>query len=157
MRVYYSDMLKEDIDLLEYDHSIFLAGPTPRSSNVKGWRPDALKILEDLKYDGLVFVPERSRDKPDYSDYLNQVEWEKWALDSCKQIVFWISRSIAHGMPGFTTNVEFGRYIDSKRIEYGRPPMADKCDYLDWLYKDVTGKEPCNSLYVTLKNAISLF
>jgi len=51
MNVYYSDdpmskLCLRDRDLIKKP-SLFLAGPTPRSSNVKGWRPDALKILED--------------------------------------------------------------------------------------------------------------
>ena len=38
--------------------SIFLAGPTPRSKEVNTWRKDALKILDKLEFDGLVYVPE---------------------------------------------------------------------------------------------------
>jgi len=55
-------------------NSIFLAGPTPRSKDVKSWRPDALKILEELEYKGIVCIPERS----DWEgvDYITQVEWE---------------------------------------------------------------------------------
>jgi hypothetical protein len=38
--------------------SIFLAGPTPRRPEVASWRPDALRILQEAGYDGVVFVPE---------------------------------------------------------------------------------------------------
>lgn len=38
--------------------SLFLLGPTPRSSDVRSWRQDALKLLSELNYDGTVFVPE---------------------------------------------------------------------------------------------------
>lgn len=42
-----------------FTKSIFLAGPTPRNKDeVESWRPDALKILEDKGFDGVVFIPE---------------------------------------------------------------------------------------------------
>ena len=152
MRVYYSDEVIDDNILKEYDHSIFLAGPTPRDKKVKSWRPDALKILEDLEYDGLVFVPELEENEGDFN-YLNQVEWEKWGLESCKKIVFWVPRKIPE-MSAYTTNVEFGRYVDSGRAVYGRPNDAEKCDYLDWMYEGVTGDKPFDNLEETLKKAL---
>ena len=57
-------------------------------------------------------------------------------------------------MPAFTTNVEFGRYIGSGRVVYGRPDNAEKCRYLDWLYQDVTGNKYHNTLKGTLEEAI---
>ena len=38
-------------------------------------------------------------------------------------------------MPAFTTNVEFGYYIHTGKITYGRPEKAPKTKYLDWLYE----------------------
>ena len=38
--------------------SIFLAGPTPRSKEVKSWRPEAIRLLKEKGFDGVVFVPE---------------------------------------------------------------------------------------------------
>lgn len=40
--------------------SIFLAGPTPRSKEVQSWRPEALRILKNLGYDGQVYVKYRN-------------------------------------------------------------------------------------------------
>jgi len=151
MRLYYSN---EDIDvkvIKDYNHGIFLAGPTPRSQNVKSWRPEALEILEDLDYGGIVWIPEYS-ERPKNFNYIRQVEWEKWGLTSCSKVVFWVPRDIVD-MPAFTTNIEFGRYVE-KSI-YGRPNDAVKCEYLDWLYTDVTCQKPHNDLRKLLKDAIN--
>lgn len=151
MRVYYSD--EPIVEGLEndYDHSIFLAGPTPRSVDIKSWRPKAIQILERMDYKGLVWYPERF--KWDNVNYLDQVKWEKWGLNACKRIVFWVPRSIPD-MPALTTNIEFGRYVDSGRAIYGRPDEAVKCNYLDWMYYDVTGNGHINNLETLLEEAI---
>lgn len=67
-----------------YKKSIFLMGLTPRTSEVKSWRPEALHLLETAEYDGVVFVPES---RPDANgevhfreDYTHQVEWEERCL-----------------------------------------------------------------------------
>ena len=151
MRIYYgTDPIDNDV-LDSYEHSIFLAGPTPRSEEVESWRPKACEILNDLGYKGLVFAPEPEGDV--FPDYMNQVTWEKWGLTSCDKIAFWIPRVIPT-MPAFTTNVEFGKYIDSGKVVYGRPDWATKCRYLDWLYKDVTGKEAFSDLKELLVETI---
>jgi hypothetical protein len=55
--------------------------------------------------------------------YLDQVEWEYAGLESCTAVAFWVPRQLPT-LPGFTTNVEFGRYVDSGRCVYGRPDGA---------------------------------
>lgn len=129
MKVFYSDEPLTKLNL--YSPSLFLAGPTPRSKDVKGWRIDALKILESLNYDDQVLVPERRGKILD--DYTEQVEWEDEGLKNVWKIVFWIPRKL-DTMPALTTNVEFGRFYEDIRTEYGRPNDAEKCKYLDWLY-----------------------
>ena len=59
-------------------------------------------------------------------------------------------------MPAFTTNVEFGYWIskNSKNILYGRTDKSDKNNYLDWLYKTETSREPINNLRELLKVAV---
>lgn len=94
--------------------SIFLAGPTPRSPDVKSWRPEALDLLRNLGFGGTVLVPER-RDGWTRGDYLDQVEWEFAALEGCTVIAFRVPRDPAT-LPGFTTNVEFGRYVGSGAV-----------------------------------------
>ena len=147
MRIIYSD---EQITWTT-DIRIFLAGPTPRSVDVKSWRPEAIKILRDLKFDGTVLIPEHK--SSGNFNYLNQVEWEWEGLEGCSKIVFWVPRDLKT-MPAFTTNVEFGSYVRSGRVIYGRPDNSPKNDYLDWLYGKVTGKEPFNNLTKLLSEAI---
>ncbi len=111
-------------------HSIFLAGPTPRGGTVASWRPEALKVLESLGYDGVVFVPE-----PENGDwagsYVDQAEWETQWLDRVDRIVFWVPRDL-ETLPGFTTNIEFGAYANSGRAVLGHPDTAPKMRYPDW-------------------------
>lgn len=129
-------------DTLENLHrkSVFLAGPTPRSENIVSWRPDAIEMLEALGFEGDILAPE-----PFIGVFDVQVDWEYRGLEGCEVICFWVARHL-QDLPGFTTNVEFGRYIDSGRIVYGRPSGAPKTRYLDWLYLKTTGKAPFESL-----------
>jgi len=115
----------------EWRHSIFLAGPTPRNPKTPSWRPRALEILEELGYGGVVFVPE-PEDGQWATNYLDQTEWERDGLEFADRIVFWVPRDLV-SMPAFTTNVEFGWWIQSGKAVYGRPDGAEKTRYLDWL------------------------
>jgi len=108
---------------------IFLAGPTPRRKDVQSWRPDALHILEEHRYEGTVYVPE-ARDgiwKP--NEYEMQVEWEEAALNKAACILFWVPRKMGT-LPGLTTNVEFGVWQDSGKVVLGAPLDAEKVRYL---------------------------
>lgn len=134
--------------------SIFLAGPTPRSAEVTSWRPHALDILKNLGFDGNVWVPERQ----DWSvkfNYDDQIEWEWDGLDNCRVIAFWVPRSIPD-MPAFTTNVEFGRYVTSGRILYGRPDGAVNTRYLDYMYEKQACLKPINTLEELMKQASAM-
>lgn len=131
---------------------VFLAGPSPRGRG-GSWRPAALDVLREFGFAGPVFVPER----PDWSvkfDYLDQVEWEFAGLEACAAVAFWVPRDVA-ALPGFTTNVEFGRYVGRKPCAYGRPPDAPHTRYLDWLYTKLTGDMPADALRATLAAAVS--
>ena len=143
-----------DQKVVKNKKSIFLAGPTPRSINVKTWRKEACAKLEKLGFDGTVYVPEYSSYRP-LESYDNQVEWEREALSNASIIVFWIPRSLPD-MPAFTTNVEFGYWIHTGKILYGRPDNSEKNKYLDWLYKKDTNNDPYSSLEELLKKAIEL-
>lgn len=147
MNVVYSDQ-----PLLIAAPSLFLAGPTPRSPDVPSWRPTALSLLKDLGFAGTVLVPERSDWTSKFS-YLNQVEWEHEGLENCTVIVFWVPRDVAT-LAGFTTNVEFGRYVGRRPSVYGRPEGAPHTRYLDWLYAKMTGKRPEETLEGTLRAAV---
>ena len=69
--------------------------------------------------------------------------------------MFWIPRSLPD-MPAFTTNVEFGYWLHSGKVIYGRPDDATKIKYLDWLYKEDYNKIPINDLDELLKESIIL-
>ena len=156
-----------DLKGANLNKSIFLAGPTPRSPEVKSWRPEFIDKLVEQGYDDTVFVPE-DRDTfgcgingPD--EWLKQVEWEDDMLNASTIIAFWIPRDL-ETLPGFTTNTEFGRFIKktstfltpkgdfpvyaytTSAIVYGRPPNAPKTGYLDWLYEKETGLIPFESM-----------
>ena len=132
--------------------SIFLAGPAPRRAEVRSWRPDAVEVLRGLGFAGTVLVPE-PRDWSAKFSYLDQVEWEYAGLEGCSVIAFWVPRDM-QVFPGFTTNVEFGRYVGSGRCVYGRPENAPHTKYLDWLYKKVTGRAPEAGLAATMAAAV---
>ncbi len=160
MKIIYSD--QSIPKMTSFQRSIFLAGPTPRDLKTPSWRPDALSILEKLKYDGMVFVPEhkeRGLCGQKYANdefeqrYLNQVEWEDEGLHHCQWIVFWIPRNL-DTMPAFTTNVEFGRFVGQTKTLYGRPDNAPKNRYLDWLYEKYNGAKIHNNLIDLLKEAL---
>jgi 8-oxo-dGTP pyrophosphatase MutT (NUDIX family) len=148
MQVVYSDQEAPP----SFTKSIFLAGPTPRSADVPSWRPEALRILEQLGFEGVVFVPEYSTGKP--HDYNLQVEWEKKHLTMADVILFWVPREL-QTMPAFTTNVEFGTWIDSRKVVFGAPPGAKKNTYLKWLYRDRQYGEPHEDLTALCKDAIA--
>jgi hypothetical protein len=152
MKVFYSDQNIYFTDV-DFENSLFLAGPTPRSSNVISWRIQALKLLEELGYKGNVSVPERTNWSIQF-DYCDQADWEEFALDRCKTIIFWVPRQFPD-MKALTTNVEFGIYITKSpdKIVYGRPDNAEQIRYLDYKYSKITGNVPCKDLISTLKKA----
>lgn len=137
-------------------HSIFLAGPAPRSNDIMTWRKEALAILESLEYDGIVYVPEASdfKTRPYYDD---QACWERHGFENAKCILFWIPREKAT-MPAFTTNVEFGYWIKAKpnNVIYGRPNESEENQYLDWLYAYELDQTPYQDLTDLLQKAITV-
>ena len=149
MRVNFTDEV-----VLKGKKSIFLAGPTPRGKEVASWRIEAVKKLEELGFDGVVFVPEYSTWIPK-ENYVNQANWEREALTEATIILFWIPRSLPD-MPGFSTNVEFGYWMHSKKVIYGRPDGAPKTRYLDWLYRTDYNEEPFNNLDRLLEYAVEI-
>lgn len=119
--------------------TIFLAGPNPRYKDgdaiQQTWRHEALKLLEEYEFDGHVFIP---LPKGSFfgetvvgavSDYDHQVKWEDLAMARADVLLFYVDRR--NGLQGLTTNIEFGRYLDSGRMVYGRPNDAENTRYLD--------------------------
>ena len=143
-----------DQEVIKGKKSIFLAGPTPRGENVDSWRTEACKILEQIGFDGVVYVPEYSTWKPK-ADYVDQAMWERIALTNATVILFWIPRKLPD-MAAFTTNVEFGYWLHSGKVIYGRPNDASKIKYLDWLYRLDYGKKPYEDLQSLLDASVNL-
>lgn len=143
--------------------SIFLAGPTPRSSEVKSWRPDAIEIIDKLQFNGYVFLPENRPGSDMEFDFFEQVEWEKRHLNAANIIAFWIPSNMEN-MPALTTRVEFGRYIGKKsksnlkvdKVVLGYPETAEHIRYISWMYQDITGYIPHKTLSSTIHEAIEL-
>lgn len=139
----------------DWTKAIFLAGPTPRAENpVPSWRPEAIKLLESMGYDGVVFVPE-AEDGNWAKNYLDQIEWETLGLKMADAIIFWVPRDL-DTMPAFTTNVEYGRWVGSYKTVLGHPKDAPKTRYLDALLAEVSeGHEEWHpTLEGTLKAAV---
>lgn len=133
--------------------SIFLAGPTPRGPEPPSWRPDAVRLLRDAGFDGVVFVPEDA-DGAWRGSYIDQVAWERDALQAADVILFWVPRELTQ-MPAFTTNVEFGIWASSGKIVLGHPAKAPKCRYLSWLARE--HRAPiAHTLRATVAAAIAL-
>ena len=147
MEINYSDQ-----EVIKCKKSIFLAGPTPRSESIVSWRTEACKKLKELGFDGVVYVPEYSTWKPK-ADYTEQAMWERMALTEATVILFWIPRCLPD-MPAFTTNVEFGYWLHTNKVIYGRPDDAEKIKYLDWLYELDYNEAPYNDFNKLLENAI---
>jgi len=105
-----------------FTKSIFLAGPTPRSQEVTSWRPEALHLLKEAGYDGVVFVPETADGKW-RGNYVGQVKWEENCLHMSDCILFWVPRQM-ETMPALTTNDEWGTWKNSGKVVFGAPEEA---------------------------------
>ncbi len=111
-----------------FERSLFLAGPSPRGAVGHDWRPAAIEALEAQGYDGVVFVP-LPADGHGAIDYVAQVSWEARAMESSDVLLFWVPRDL-ETLPGFTTNIEWGRWESSGRVVLGYPKGAPKMRYL---------------------------
>jgi hypothetical protein len=101
-----------------------------------------------------VLIPERQDWNVGF-DYLDQVEWEFAGLEQANALLFWVPRDL-DDLPGFTTNVEFGRYVGSGRMIYGRPEGRPHNRYLDWLYQKLTGQSAHETLVSAVQAAVRL-
>lgn len=133
--------------------SIFLAGPTPRDADIASWRPEALRLLAEAGFDGVVFVPE-PRDGSWARDYQGQVEWEETHLQMADVVLFWVPREL-RSMPAFTTNDEWGAYKHTGKVVFGAPPGAEKIRYQQY-YADKLRVPGGDSLAVTVAAALEL-
>jgi len=128
--VVYAEPRKSLIYVSPDTPSVFLAGPTPRSPHIPSWRPLVLHRLSQMEFEGLIFVPE-TREGGVLMEYEEQIEWEETYLTDASCIMFWIPRDLTH-LPGFTTNIEFGRWYNSNKIVVGWLPGSPKMRYIEY-------------------------
>lgn len=137
--------------LQRYEKSIFLAGPTPRDESVESWRPEAIRILETLGFDGTVIVPETD-DWSSHDSYDAQIDWEWEGLNTATVVVFWVPRHLKD-MPAFTTNVEYGLAAASSKAVLGAPVDTPKMGYLKRLAQRYMIRQ-FTTLEETLRHAV---
>lgn len=115
-----------------FSKSVFLAGPSPRSNSEHSWRPEMLRELERVGYNGVVFYPEP--ENGDWStinlEHSEVAKWEKQGLDMSDVVIFWIDRDISAGRYGLTTNLEYGEQVLSGKTVLGYKKDADKVSSL---------------------------
>lgn len=105
--------------------SIFLAGPTPRKSFIKSWRPRALQMIRRYRQEVVIYYPEpQHADKwnPDSDEHL---DWRRAAMVRSRIILFWVDRKLEH-LPGFRTNTDWGHWTarDPGRLVLAYPQSA---------------------------------
>ncbi|MBS1722684.1 MAG: nucleoside 2-deoxyribosyltransferase domain-containing protein [Armatimonadetes bacterium] len=146
----------ETISMFTPGPSVFLAGPTPRNQSQQSWRPEAVEWFEKVGFTGTLFLPE-PRDGKFSHGYEDQIEWEHKGFILSSVVMFWVPRDLSTGMYGFTTNVEFGlaagRALNVTDMTYGRPDNADKCKYLDLLFKKFRSDQEVHSTLESLVRA----
>lgn len=147
----------EDQAFHEREWSIFLAGPSKRGGSFEGsWRQQAVTFLRDAGFKGRIYVPESIGGVYQESEvpYEETTKWEWARLDLSDVILFWIPRN-EKTLPGFTTNVEFGRYVEKRprNVVMGHPKEAVRMEYLDLLYREKCGRSIPNSLRETCMEA----
>ncbi len=138
--------------VLKNKPAIFLAGPTHRGAEITPWRQEALELLERNGFAGVVYCPEYVTNGSE-TEFLWQRKWEAEAMQAADIIVFWVPRDLTY-LPGFTTNVEFGYWLTSNKVVYGRPDNAPETRYLDWLYQRHYQVKPYNALSQLIRDVI---
>lgn len=146
---YYGDNISSE------KKAISLCGPTPRNKKTKSWRIDAINILNNLNFDGIVYIPEPKNDINVFKCKEEQMMWERNCYLNSDIILFWVPRKFPN-MLGLTTNVEFGYWLKSRKCIYGRPKNSYRTNYLDWLYKLEYNKVPFDTLDELLGEAVKL-
>ena len=83
---YYGDKIEKST------RAISLCGPTPRNNKVTSWRKEALNILQNINYDGIVYVPELKDETPVFKTKDEQVSWERDCYMNSNVLLFWVPR-----------------------------------------------------------------
>ncbi len=148
MRVLFYDDQDLHQQLAARPRSMFLGGPTARGVPRTPWRLQALELLGQLGYGGLVVIPEFFDGQFDVHAPLvfergkspvpnvralsyNVLRWETAGIELCETVLFWMPFGISApddpgSLPGFTTRAEVSREIsrDPSRLVLGMPPQV---------------------------------
>ena len=128
----------------ELRNSVFLAGPCPRENYENDWRNEALTYFKEFGFTGDIINPTN----PNYDGNLKkQTDWEHKMLSLASCILFWIPRSEKH--PAFTTNIEFGEWMNCESVVVGFPDDSIKNEYIDLRLENLGLPR-----YKTLKEAV---
>jgi len=131
MNIYYAQ------DEVNFENSVFLMGPSPRSKDTKSWRKEAVELFEKIEkeYDFTInlILPE-FKDSNFKFEKENQVKWELKCQKFSTFLFFWIPREMKK-LPGLTTNIELGMNIDRENLVVGFPKDSEKNDYIRILCK----------------------
>lgn len=142
MKIIYS---KEPIE--KSTHSIFLAGPITTNNS---WKDEACQMLSELNYQGIVYNLEQNKNSTK-----EEQNFELESLENSNIILFWIPNQ-SKETDIITTSTNFGYFLKSRKIVYGRENSNNNIDYLDYLYQKEYKKEPLSSLKDTIIEALKL-
>lgn len=146
MEINYSDQ-----KIIKNKKSIYLTGPVISDEKTPSWRREACKKLEELGFDGVVYVPEISTKEKEKTK--EQENWESIVLLDTTIICFWIPKETEEF--SYTDSaLDFGYWLSSRKVLYGTNAETKKTRYLDWLYRLDYKRGPVNNLEDLLKQAI---
>lgn len=138
--------------------SIFLAGPSLRGGKFQGsWREKAVNFLNGMGFNGYVYVPESIKGvyQENEISFEETTRWEWDRLKDCDVILFWVPRD-DKDLPGFTTNIEFGRYTALRpgNVILGYPETASRMKYMELLYRNMCNRASSTTLEDTCLEAL---
>lgn len=122
---------------------IFLAGPTVRGHQQHlqpSWRFEAIKLLDESGFDGIVIVPEFEDITKSDKGRFDLPIWELTGMEVADCILFWLPRT--KELIGLCTNFEIGYWIarDITKVVYGRPDNSYRNEYIDVLWNHEVNK-----------------
>lgn len=134
---------------------LFLADSTFQQDKLNSfWRIDVMQWLEQLGYDGIVYIPVEREDSPNSASFDDEarVRWTHGALMRSDVIVFWLSESMK-SMPNVVMSVELGWLLEGGRVVLGAPSGTEEARDLH-LYAQQFGVPYYTQLFEALCEAV---
>lgn len=136
-----------------YESSIYLMGCHNVGVNEEKWYTEVLDHLSDLKYDGVVFIPDYRPNNNVKITIKDQIHWCRQFQIQSDQILCWVNRKIPKN-PGLSLNIEFGLCVGEIKFNYGRDLDSERCEVLDNLYFTLNNKEVKTDIYELTSNVV---